>query len=431
MRVALDSVDGAARVSAALEGSAGDSLRMAGRPVPADRPVVLLAVGKAADAMTRGALGSLPRPPRAGLVVARDPGPTPPAPLVRTVAGHPVPDARSAAAGRAARDLVASTGPEDVLLVLLSGGASALMTSPLPGLSSADLATTTDALLRAGADIEALNAVRRQLTLASGGRLARASGTREIHVLALSDVPGDDPAVLGSGPFARPRGSAAQALAALAALGDAGVPEAVRAHIEREAEAERAGEGGTAQAAAAAIFDDVAMTVLASNADARDAAVGAARRAGFEAHAEPEELAGEAAGEGRRLAGQAVVAAPRTLRVHGGETTVRVRGAGLGGRCQELALAAAIRFAGEDDVAILAAGTDGSDGPTDAAGAFADGGTVARGRAAGVSARACLADNDAYGFFDREGGLVRTGPTGSNVRDLVLVARGGSEAADG
>jgi glycerate-2-kinase len=309
---------------------------------------------------------------------------------------------------------VAAAGPDNVLVVLLSGGASSLLASPLPGLTCDDLAATTSALLEGGVEIDALNAVRKHLTRVGGGRLARASRCRRAEVLVVSDVPGDRIDVIASGPLAPDSSSYADAVAVIEPVRER-IPAAVRGHLEAGAE-ETPKPGDPA-------FDRVRTTLLASNRTALCAARDAAAQAGCLAPVLEGGLRGEARRAGRRL-----VALARSLRcsqpvclVAGGETAVHVRGHGRGGRNQELALAAALELASSDGLSILAAGTDGSDGPTDAAGAFADGGTVARGEAAGLDAQAALDDNDSHTFFATEGGVFRTGPTFTNVMDVALV----------
>jgi len=334
-------------------------------------------------------------------------------------AAHPVPDARSASAGREALRLAAEAEPEDVLLVLLSGGASSLLSCPLPGLTLEDLASTTQRLLAAGADIFALNTVRKHLTQVAGGRLAAASRAGWIEVWAISDVLGDDLSTIASGPCMGDPTTYAQAREILRAHGLSGRgPRAALAVLEEGAAGARpeTPKPGAPELAA------VRSRILARNADALRAAEGEARDQGLEPLQVTGSLRGEARVAGTRLGAlcRALRPGPPRLLLAGGETTVTVRGNGLGGRSQELALAAALRLAGTSGATLLAAGTDGSDGPTGAAGAFADGETVARGSAAGVEAGACLRRNDSHDFFAHEGGLLVTGPTGTNVMDLVL-----------
>jgi glycerate-2-kinase len=412
-RSALAAVEPGAALRRAVQREEDGALRVAGEPLPPGARLVVLALGKAALPMARALEALAGDAIRAGLVVAKDAGLAGRLPL--RVTGHPVPDARSAEAGCEALRIAAEARPEDVLLVLLSGGASSLLATPAEGLSLEDLAGTNERLLASGAAIDELNAVRKHLSALAGGRLALRAVSRRIEVLAISDVPGDRFDVIGSGPCAPDPTRYGDALDVLRRHGIATqVPASVVAHLEAGTRGERdeTPKPGDPRLAR------VRHTLLASNRTALAAASEAAAGQGLRPHLVTARLCGEARVAGRRLAALALAA-----RIHepccllaGGETTVRVRGRGRGGRSQELALAAALQLAGRANAALLAAGTDGSDGPTDAAGAFADGGTVAR----GGDACAALADNDAYGFFAREGGLLRTGPTGTNVMDLVI-----------
>jgi hydroxypyruvate reductase len=284
-----------------------------------------------------------------------------------------------------------------------------------------DLARTTRALLACGADIQQLNCVRKHLSDFAGGRLARAAGAGRVEVLVVSDVPGDALDTIGSGPCAPDPTTFADALEVI----DRGgirkrVPASVLAHLAAGA------SGALAETPKPddPVFERVQHTIVARNKDAREAAEAEARCHGLEPVALGECLAGEAREQALRLVERARDLGHGGARclVAGGETTVTLRGGGRGGRNQELALAAALALARHPDaqITLLAAGTDGSDGPTDAAGACVDPGSVARGAARGVDARAALEANDSYTFFEREGGLVVTGPTGTNVMDLVL-----------
>lgn len=414
---ALAAVDGGRVVREAVQ-RRGDRLVVAGESFAPGTRVHLVAVGKAASAMASAFESQLGDAIAAGLVVTKE-GHGDRRTNARLIeSAHPVPDARSEAAADAVCEVLRAAGEEDVVCVLLSGGTSSLLASPLPGLSLDDLAAATRVLLEAGADIHQTNAVRKQLTRASGGRLARETRAARTVVLALSDVPGDDVSVIGSGPFAPDLDSAARAQHAVDELGiAAALPEAVRQALAtpRGAACVQAGDDA---------LRGVRHHVLASNRTALAAAREAARRQGAEVRLVSPPLAGEARDAGRFLVDLAKGVDDRrpTWLVAGGETTVTVRGGGRGGRNQELALAAACALEGRAGVSLLAAGTDGSDGPTPAAGAFADGGSVARGAAAGVSAQTALRENDAYSFFRAEGGLFETGPTGTNVMDLVLVS---------
>jgi len=387
----------------------------------------VLAVGKAAGAMAAACEAQLGDRIVGGLVVTKDGHGVPVERLKLCEAGHPVPDGRSERAAREALALVARAQPGDGLLVLLSGGASSLLCGPAPGLTLANLADCTEQLLAAGADIAELNTVRKHLSAVSGGRLGVAARTDRICVWGISDVPGDRWDVIGSGPFCGDPTRFRDSWKVLErrALLDR-VPTSVRDHLAAGVR----GEVAETPKPAAPEFARVQARLLATNATAIAAAAAEARRVGWRTFEFEAGLRGEAREVGRRLAAlvpalRAGDAAGRPLcLVAGGETVVTVRGPGRGGRSQELALAAAVELEGVADATLLAAGTDGTDGPTDAAGAFADGGTVARGAAAGFDVRAALAANDSNGFFAGEGGLFTTGPTLTNVMDLALLAVG-------
>jgi hydroxypyruvate reductase len=418
-RAALRAVDPGAAVQRAVVRH-GETLTIDGERLHAGARLGVVAVGKAAAAMAAALEVSAGDAIAFGLAITKDGHGLPLARMALREAAHPVPDARSEAAGRAALAHVRQCPPPDVLVVALSGGASSLWSCPLPGLSLEDVADTTRRLLAAGAPIDELNAVRKHLCELAGGRLAREAAAPRIRVLALSDVPGDRLDVLASGPCAPDPTRFADALAALARrLPAAEVPDAVRMHLEAGARGERSESPKPGDPC----FARVRTALLASNRTALAAAAEAAGAEGWEVRIEPSLLEGEAREVGRRLAARARgerAGMPLCI-IAGGETTVRVRGDGLGGRSQELALAAALELAGTNGIGLLAAGTDGTDGPTDAAGAFADGETLQRARARGLDATSALARNDSYHFFAGEGGLVRTGPTRTNVMDLVLI----------
>ncbi len=421
-RAALRAVDPAAAVAQAVKRERG-ALRIAGVALPLGSRCGVIAAGKAAPVMAAGF--------RAGRGGARTAGPrrhqgrSRAAALARWSSARPGIRCRThAASPPAARrsQFAAEAGADETLVVLLSGGASALLTAPLPGLGLAELRATTALLLESGADIGELNCVRKHLTAVSGGRLAAATRAARVLVLVISDVLGDELGTIGSGPCApdptHVRRRSRRARAPRAAGGGFAAPCArtsSRAPGALAPESPKPGDPALAR---------VTTAVLASNRDALVAARADARARGLDARIVTDGMRGEARELGARFASLALATAPTgraQLLLAGGEPTVTVRGPGRGGRAQELALAAALVLAEEPGVTLLAAGTDGSDGPTDAAGAFADAGTVARGAAAGLDARACLDANDAHGFFAREGGCLRTGPTGTNVMDLVLV----------
>jgi glycerate 2-kinase len=423
-RAAIDAVDARAAVERCIAID-GTDVTVCERKLPRDARLEILAIGKAAASMAAGVAARVPSDRiRTGLVVTKDGHAVGHelAPFEVLEAGHPVPDARGEAAGRRVLKRLEDTDPNDVVLILLSGGASALVSLPPPGVTIADLALTNKLLMESGADITELNAVRKHLSQISGGRLAQRAEASRFVVLAVSDVAGDRLDVIGSGPCAPDPSRYADAVEILERRGLAErVPDSVLEHLLKGC----AGEVPESPKPGDPIFARVEHRIVANNADARSAAANKARALGDQVISLGECISGEARLAGRRFAGlaRAVACSQPVLLIAGGESVVRVQGAGLGGRNQELALAAAIEFdrAAFQGPLLLAAGTDGTDGPTDAAGAWADAGTVARGRNLGADAAVSLANNDSNPFFEEELGLVVTGPTGTNVMDLVLV----------
>lgn len=421
-RAGLAAVDAGDAVRGVVTKGADGSLQLAGRALPDAAPLVVLAAGKGAVPMADALCEALPGRALRGLVVTKEGHGRAASGLETRESTHPVPDDRSEAAGRAALDLVASGAPGECLVVLLSGGASALLACPAPGLTLSDVSETTDLLLASGADIEAMNVVRKHLSAVGGGRLAQAWRGGPIFLLAVSDVPGDRLDVIGSGPCSADPSSFSDAWGVVEAFGLArALPERVRRHLEAGCRGEIDETPKRLAGAHAA--------VIASNERALAAVESAARADGLRVVRSREPLGGEAREAAARALSEARAAAREgpCLWLAGGETTVRLEvleglTLGRGGRNQELALAAARAIDGDGRVSLLAVGTDGTDGPTDAAGAFADGGTVARARALGRDASDALARHDAYAFFDAEGGLLRTGPTGTNVMDLLLIS---------
>jgi glycerate 2-kinase len=384
-------------------------------------PVLLVAAGKAA--LPTASAAAAVAGPRGGVIVVPHAALAagPPGVAVRG-GGHPVPDAAGAAATRELVAAVEAAGRDELVLTLLSGGASALLVAPAGRLTLADMQAVTRALLGSGADIAALNTVRKHCSRVKGGGLARsACRAAGLWALVLSDVIDDDLATIASGPTVADSSTFADALAVLDSwLDPAAVPPAVREHLE----AGRAGLYPETIKPGDGVLDHTVTRVIAGNRTAVAAAAAAARDLGYEPHVAQEPLRGDAAAAGRRIAA-ALLALPRdrpVAYVAGGETTVRVVPGGHGGRSQHLALAAGVVLAGEAGI-VLAAGTDGVDGPTDAAGACVDGSTVDRARRRGLDPEAALAASDSHSLLAAIGDLVRTGPTGTNVADLVVALR--------
>ena len=339
-------------------------------------------------------------------------------------AGHPVPDAASEEAARRMLAIARSLGPDDHLLCLASGGGSSLMTLPAAGLTLADKAAVNRALLKSGAPIAAMNCVRKHLSAIKGGRLALAAAPAAVTTIVISDVPGDDPSVVGSGPTL-PDPTTREAAAAILARYAIDVPPAVTAWLADPA-SETPKPGDPRLARADVVVAATAQTML-------DAAAAFCAARGVRALVLSNAMEGEASAVARfhadlvrqiRAHGQPAPA-PLVL-LSGGETTVTVRGKGRGGRNSEFLLGLALALDGMPGVHALAADTDGIDGSEDNAGAFLDPATLARARAAGLDPAAALAANDAYPVFEAAGGLLVTGPTRTNVNDLrtVLVEGG-------
>ncbi|MBV9328617.1 MAG: glycerate kinase [Chloroflexi bacterium] len=340
-------------------------------------------------------------------------------------AGHPVPDVAGVSATREIVAALEDAEDDDLVVCLISGGGSALMTLPVEGIALEDLQQTTDALLRSGASINEINIVRKHLDTVKGGGLARLAAPARLLTLVLSDVVGNPLDAIASGPTVPDTSTFADA----AGVFDrydlwTALPEPVVGRVRRGVD----GELEDTPNAADPVFERSQTVIVASNRVAGEAAAAEAARLGMRTMLLTTYVEGEAREAGRVLAGvlREIDASGHPLPrpccvVAGGETTVTIRGKGRGGRNQELALAAAFGLQGVDDVLLASVGTDGSDGPTDAAGAWVDGSTLAQAAASGLDARAALANNDSYTFFDGLGNLIRTGPTHTNVNDLYLL----------
>lgn len=385
----------------------------------------VVAIGKAAAAMTAAAEAVLGDRIAGGLALTKYGhagsllGATRRVPVYE--AGHPTPDEAGLVAARELRDLLAGTAPDDVVLCLLSGGGSALLTMPAPGISLADLRATTNALLAAGATINELNAVRKHLELLKGGGLAAATPARLI-ALVVSDVLGDPLDVIASGPTVGDTSTFAEAWAVLERRGLTAT--ALPSVLDRLRAGLR-GEAAETPRPSDPLFARVTTLVIANLPLAAEGAARRARELGYDVAFLDLRTEGEARDVGRRLGEHALAEAARAggrrCLIGGGETTVTVRGDGVGGRNTELALAAALAIAGDPRVAVASLATDGDDGPTGSAGAVATGETVSRGAALGLDAADFLARNDSGRYFARVGGLLVTGPTRTNVADLFCL----------
>ncbi len=401
----------------------GESLRLrvgAERTLSVEgRKVWMIAAGKAATAMARESARTLGSRLAAGVIAAPCRASRLPPRTRGFVGGHPLPSRGSLAAGRAVWELLRRARADDVVLVLLSGGASSLLVLPAARITLHDKVATNRLLLRAGATIAEINAVRKHLSRLKGGGLARRAGEARVVSLLLSDVVGSSPSVIGSGPAAADPTTYADALRVLARrrILDR-VPEPVRRHLERGyegkiAETLKPGERR------------IRNVVIGDNRAALAAASAEARSLGYRCQILTAAMRGETHACARRFAAEIRRNARRRRRpvclLAGGETTVEVRGTGRGGRNQEFALVLAGELAGFRRIHCLSAGSDGRDGPTDAAGAFVDGSTAERAARLGLEPRAFLERNDSHGFFRRLGDLFRPGSTGTNVMDLKIV----------
>jgi glycerate 2-kinase len=411
-RAAVEAVDPGRLTARALEAGIPDASR-----------VYLLAVGKASLAMASVLATRLGDRLAAATVVALPDEPSSLAKDARITvceSSHPLPSDKSEAAARAALAMLAKAHDDDLVIVALSGGASAMFALPAEGIPLADKITLTQSLLRSGASIRELNTVRKHLSRIKGGQLLRALNGARVLSLILSDVPGDDLATIGSGLTAPDPTTFSDAIGVLKRRQLWGrAPESIRDYLERG----NAGQVAETPKTDDAIFARVTNRIIGSNRTALDAAEAAAMHLGYHVD-RSQELRGEADDLGRALATHMIaIAAGRTCVIAGGEPSVTVRGGGKGGREQEAALAFAMelaRIGNSRRIAALFAGTDGIDGPTDAAGAFAFPDSVARANAAGLDPATSLKRNDAYNLFHRIGDLFTPGPTGTNAGDIFV-----------
>ncbi len=383
--------------------------------------IFVVGAGKAGGTMAKAAEKVLGKRIAAGCVNVKDGDPAQCKRIELRPCGHPVPDERGFAGAQRILELCNDAGAGDLVVCLISGGASALTPLPAPPVTLAEKQETTKLLLACGATIHELNAVRKHLSLFKGGLLAKAAAPARVVSLILSDVVGDNLDVIGSGPTAPDASTFTSALAVIDKFGlREKLPPAVRERLERgEEETPKPGDP---------VFRNVENLIVGSNQKSLEAAARKARELGYRTMILASTIEGETIDVARmhaaiarqiRVSGQPL--RPPACIVSGGETTVTIRGKGKGGRNQEFALAAAIEIAGLENTLIFSAGTDGTDGPTDAAGAVADGATVGRSKRDPVQT---LRENDSYPFFADMKDLVITGSTGTNVMDLHLILIG-------
>ncbi len=380
--------------------------------------IFVVGAGKASGTMARAAEKVLGRRITAGWVNVKEGDPARCRRITLHPSGHPVPNAEGQFGAMQIAQLASTSGPRDLVICLISGGASALMPLPAEGISLAAKQEATRLLLACGATIHEMNAVRKHLSAIKGGHLARLAAPSTVVSLILSDVVGDDLDVIGSGPTAPDCTTFATALAVLDRYAiRPRVAPAVRHRLEQ-------GTGETPKPCDP-LFSRVRNLVIGSNQQSLNAAAAHARQLGYRAvilsssmQGETRDVASVHAAIARQIRTTGQPLRPPACVISGGETTVTIRGSGLGGRNQEFALAAAMGIEGLPDVLLLSAGTDGSDGPTTAAGAVADGKTINRSK---LDARQALAANDSNRFFAALDDLVVTGPTGTNVMDIHLI----------
>ena len=390
-----------------------------------DHNAFVLGAGKGAGRMAEALLPLLGEHLRGGVVVVPQDAALSLEPLHVIAGEHPLPGPGSLRGGHYLTALLAECGPSELICFCLTGGASSLLVGPVPGVSLKDKLAMNRLLLACGADIQEINTVRKHLSRVKGGQLARQAAPATVISFILSDVIGDDMSTIGSGPTVADPTTFSAAWHILERYGLlAASPESVKRHLS----AGMRGSVAETPKPHDPIFAQVHNYLLGSNRLALEAAASAARQRGVHTHILPEPLAGDTTRAARTFAQQirarlAQDHRPRCL-LAGGETTVRLTGTGRGGRNQEFALVVAGQLQGEAGWTLLSAGTDGRDGPTDAAGAYVDGYSVSRARAKGLDPAAALHNNDTYPFFAALGDIFQPGPTGTNVMDIKIALLG-------
>ncbi len=414
---------------AAVAAAAPDLVAPPYLPAPPKGRTIAVGAGKAAAAMARAVDANWPADkPLSGLVVTRYGYGVGRLDRIEVVeASHPVPDEAGLRAAQRILDMARGLGPDDLVLCLISGGGSSLLSLPAPGVTFADKQAINRALLRSGANIKDMNCVRKHLSAIKAGRLAAAAAPAQVVSLIISDVPGDDPSVIASGPTVPDSSTLAQARDVLRRY-EIAVPPAVAALLDDPAyETPKPGDP---------VFARSSVRMIATPQASLEAAACVARAAGVAPLILGDAIEGEAREVGRVMSGVArqvfshnqPIPAPCVL-ISGGETTVTVRGKGRGGRNVEFLLSLAVDLDGLPNVYAIAGDTDGVDGAEEVAGAIVSPDTLSRARKLGIDARASLADNDAHGFFERLNDQVVTGPTFTNVNDFraILISAGRAE----
>ena len=404
----------------------GNAVVAGDRRFEAER-VFVLAAGKAAGAMSRAAEELFGERIAGGLIVTKYGHEASSEKLEIIFAAHPEPDEKSVEAARRAEELALSLGEGDLLLALISGGASALLADPAPPIELADLKRLTGALLRSGANISEINAVRKHISVLKGGGLVKLAAPAPTLALLLSDVVGDAPSAIASGLTAPDPTTLDDARRVLERYGIE-PPESVAEHLKNAPETPKPGDP---------VFEKVLNLICGSGRHAAEAAVAKARELGYEPMLLSTSITGDASGIAsvyaaviREVLESGNPLPPPCAVISGGEATVTVRGDGVGGPNQEFALALAVELDGIEGWAALAADTDGNDGPTDAAGGLVDGATADAVRSGGTDPEEALANNDAYAALETGGALLVTGPTGTNVNDLRVALVSGEDQVE-
>jgi len=420
LAAAIQSVEPANAVNRYLK-RARSQLIISGKNYALDgiRRIWVLSLGKASHAMASALSGALTGLPFNGLIITKHvTAPAPPG-FEQILGGHPVPNEDSLIAGQKALTLLESVEKDDLLICLISGGGSALMAAPLPGITLDEMGSLTAALLHSGARVDEINTLRRHLDQLKGGRVAQKVYPARVASLILSDVVGNPLEAIASGPTAPDPSSREDALNVIQKYNlDKEVSKSILEALHRSLETPKPGDE---------IFNRVQNVLVGSNAQAAQAALEAAQAERFHAQILQTDLQGEARQVAKvicnRLKEATKANPPPICLIAGGETTVTVRRRGHGGRNQELALASVTELADMENVMLVALATDGEDGPTDAAGAVVTAETHNRGAALGLNPQEFLQENDAYHYFEALDDLLFPGPTGTNVNDLILGLR--------
>ncbi len=389
------------------------------------RKIFILGAGKASIPMAAACEDLLNREISQGVIITKYGHRKPLRILEILEAGHPVPDAASLQGARKIAAILKETRKDDLVIFLTSGGCSALLAQPVPSVTLTEKKRLTDLLLRSGANIQEINTVRKHLSLVKGGNLARASYPSTVINLILSDVVGDDPDVIGSGPFV-PDPSTFQG--ALEVLEKYSLTSRVSPKILKHLTSGKEGKIGETPKAGAPCFRKVSNLVVGNNLTALESAAVTARGLGYQTHILTAQLQGEAreiakvyAAIAKEVKRSGHPFSPPVCILAGGEPTVTIKGRGLGGRNTELALALAIETKNLRNMVFLSGGTDGTDGPTEAAGAIVNSRSYGKAIQQGLNPAAYLRDNDSYSFFKKTGELLLTGPTGTNVMDIHIL----------